>query len=101
MNSVMHADRQMTEMKQKEERHKLETERLENEKKLAQDSAKQQIKNVKAITLAAEESHKKMRETLEKQHQIQIEQLKKQTENQVNIFHGRVSFQKYNCWKNN
>jgi hypothetical protein len=83
MNSVMLADRQMTEMKQKEERHKLETERLANEKKLAEDFAKQQIENVKAVKAAAQESHKRMQETLEKQHQIQIEQLKKQMDNQV------------------
>jgi hypothetical protein len=85
MNSVMLADRQMTEMKQKEERHNLEKERLANEKKLAEDDAKQQAENLKAVKAAAEESHKKMQATLEKQHQTQIEQLKKQTENQVTI----------------
>jgi hypothetical protein len=85
MNSVMLADRQMTEMKQKEERHNLEKERLAYEKKMAEDDAKQQAENVKAVKAAAKESHKKMQATLEKQHQTQIEQLKKQTENQVTI----------------
>jgi hypothetical protein len=86
MDSVMLADRQMTEIKQKEEHHNLEKERLTNATKLAEDFAKQQTENVKAVKSAAEESHKKMQETLEKQHQLQIEQLKKQTENQVVIY---------------
>jgi hypothetical protein len=91
MNGVMVADRQMTEMKQKEERHNLEKERLTNATKLAEDYAKQQTENVKAVKAAAEESHKKMQEALEKQHQMQIEQLKKQTENQVVIYNNLLN----------
>jgi hypothetical protein len=79
----MLADRQMTEMKQKEEHHNLEKERLANAAKQAKDYAKQQAENFNAVKEAAEESHKKMQETLEKQHQTQIEQLQKQTKNQV------------------
>ena len=83
MNIVMTVDHQMSEMKQKEERLKVEAERLTNETRLAQDFAKQQAENLKAVKEAAEESHQKMKETLEKQHQTQLEQIKKQTENQV------------------
>ncbi len=81
----MFADRQITEMKQKEERHNLEKERLANAKKLAEDFAKQQAENYKVAKAAAEENHKKMRETLEKHYQTQLEQLQKHTENQVEM----------------